>query len=52
MYFTMAQKANWLLLKYNTAKFPVNTEIIEYIIENEGLEIEFTDSVKKSNNNR
>ncbi|AST57703.1 Beta/gamma crystallin [Thermoanaerobacterium thermosaccharolyticum] len=48
MYFTMAQKANKLLLKYNITDFPINTEIIDCIIENEGLEIEFTDSIKKA----
>lgn len=48
MYFTMAQKANKLLLKYNIINFPINIDIIEYIIENEGLEIEFTDSIKNA----
>ncbi|WP_196793646.1 ImmA/IrrE family metallo-endopeptidase [Thermoanaerobacterium thermosaccharolyticum] len=44
----MAQKANKLLLKYNIVNFPINIDIIEYIIENEGLEIEFTSSIKKA----
>ncbi len=48
MYLLMAEKANRLLKKYQVQEFPISLELIEHILNSEGINIQITRYLKRA----
>ena len=48
MYLLMAEKANKLLQKYRVQEFPISLELIEHILNSEGIDIRITRYLKRA----